>query len=121
MTFQEILPSLLAQLNSTDSNPELETSERANNQVIFESNIDGTHYYIVRCQPKSDPRLQLSQREQEIAQLVAEGLPNKCIAKQLGISQWTVSTYLRRIFGKLGVTTLAAMTAKLFGNHLLAS
>ncbi|WP_413165101.1 response regulator transcription factor [Capilliphycus salinus ALCB114379] len=120
MTFQDILPSLIAQLNSATSS-NVSTSESSSNQVIFESDIDGTHYYLVRCQPKSNPWLQLSQREQEIAQLVAEGLPNKCIAKKLGISQWTVSTYLRRIFAKLDVTTRAAMTAKLLGDDLLAS
>ncbi|MEB3278020.1 MAG: helix-turn-helix transcriptional regulator [Lyngbya sp.] len=121
MTFQDILPSLIAQLNSATSSNALQTPDSTTNQVIFESDIDGTHYYLVRCQPKSNPWLQLSQREQEIAQLVAEGLPNKCIAKKLGISQWTVSTYLRRVFAKLDVTTRAAMTAKLLGDDLLAS
>lgn len=121
MTFQEILQSLISQLNSATSSPVLQTSGVTSNEVIFESNIDGTRYYLVRCQPKSNPSVQLSQREQEIAKLVAEGLPNKCIAKELGISQWTVSTYLRRIFGKLNVSTRAAMTAKLLGDQLLAS
>ena len=121
MTFQEIVQSLISQLNSATSSPVLQTSGGTGNEVIFESDIDGTRYYLVRCQPKSNPGLQLSQREREIAKLVAEGLPNKCIAKELGISQWTVSTYMRRIFGKLNVTTRAAMTAKLLGDDRLAS
>jgi DNA-binding NarL/FixJ family response regulator len=59
----------------------------------------------------SDPA-RLSPREQEIVRMVAKGYPNKMIAGVLEISTWTVSTYLRRIFGKLGVTSRAAMVSK---------
>ena len=45
--------------------------------------------------------------------MVARGLPNKAIAAVLEISSWTVGTYLRRMFAKLGVTSRAAMIAKL--------
>ncbi|WP_052134282.1 response regulator transcription factor [Sphingomonas sp. 37zxx] len=45
----------------------------------------------------------LSSREGEIAQLVAIGMSNKAIGRQLGISHWTVSTHLRRIFTKLDI------------------
>jgi DNA-binding NarL/FixJ family response regulator len=51
----------------------------------------------------------LSGREMQIATLVAQGCANKQIAKQLRLSEWTVSTYLRRIFAKLGVDSRAAM------------
>ena len=45
----------------------------------------------------------LSTREHEIALLVARGLSNKEIAIELGISPWTVSAHLRRIFTKLDI------------------
>lgn len=51
----------------------------------------------------------LTRREREIVTLVAQGLLNKQIAANLGISEWTVATYLRRIFLKIGVETRAAM------------
>ncbi len=51
----------------------------------------------------------LTERELQIATLVAQGRPNKQIAHQLHISEWTVSTHLRRIFVKLGVDSRAAM------------
>lgn len=51
----------------------------------------------------------LTERELQIATLVALGRPNKQIASQLHISEWTVSTHLRRIFIKLGVDSRAAM------------
>jgi DNA-binding NarL/FixJ family response regulator len=54
----------------------------------------------------------LTGRELQIVALVAEGRVNKQIASDLHISEWTVSTHLRRIFSKLGVDTRAAMVSK---------
>jgi DNA-binding CsgD family transcriptional regulator len=51
----------------------------------------------------------LTDREFQIAILVASGKSNKEIAKQLCISAWTVSTHLRHVFTKLGVVSRAAM------------
>lgn len=51
----------------------------------------------------------LTARELQIATLVAQGLPNKKVAKKLHISEWTVATHLRRIFAKLHVDSRAAM------------
>jgi len=51
----------------------------------------------------------LTGRELEIAVLVAQGLANKNIAYRLKISEWTVTTYIRRIFAKLDVESRAAM------------
>jgi len=54
----------------------------------------------------------LTGRELQIVALVAEGRVNKQIASDLHISEWTVSTHLRRIFCKLGVDTRAAMVSR---------
>jgi DNA-binding CsgD family transcriptional regulator len=51
--------------------------------------------------------------------MVAQGYPNKTIASVLEISTFTVSSYLRRIFAKLGVNSRAAMVARLMEDHLL--
>jgi DNA-binding NarL/FixJ family response regulator len=57
---------------------------------------------------------QLSSREIEVLQLVAEGESNTEIAKHLHISQATVKSHLVNIFGKLGVSDrTAAVTAAL--------
>lgn len=56
--------------------------------------------------------LPLSPRECEIARLVASDLTNKEIAAVLEISEWTVSTHLRRMFTKLEVHTKAGMVAR---------
>jgi len=57
---------------------------------------------------------ELSPREREVLRLVAEGLPNKTIARRLGISEKTVKTHLTSVFTTLGVTdrTSAALWAQ---------
>lgn len=54
----------------------------------------------------------LTERELQIVQLVSRGASNKIVARRLGISQWTVSTHLKRIFLKLQVDSRAAMVYK---------
>ena len=55
------------------------------------------------------PQELLSERELQIVELVAQGKSNKQIAKKLKISEWTVSTHLRRVFAKLKVDSRAEM------------
>ncbi len=45
---------------------------------------------------------QLTLREGEVLQLVAEGLPNKTIARRLGISEHTVKFHVAALMAKLG-------------------
>lgn len=47
----------------------------------------------------------LTKREEEVVQLVADGLTNRQIANQLKLSEHTVRNNLFRIFDKLGVST----------------
>jgi DNA-binding NarL/FixJ family response regulator len=59
----------------------------------------------------------LTAREREILALIAEGLSNKRIALQLGISEKTVKAHLTSVFNSLGVTdrTQAALWAREHG------
>ncbi len=120
MDIQQILTNFVQQIDDSLNFPILQRTQSSIDEILFESDIDGTRYYLVRCRPQDAIHsVSLSPREQAIAHLVAQGLPNKCIGKELGISRWTVATHLRRIYKKLGVTTRAAMTAQLVENHLL--
>lgn len=56
-----------------------------------------------------DPTLLLTAREREIVRLVCHGQVNKRIADRLRISEYTVKTYMKQIFMKLGVHSRAAM------------
>jgi DNA-binding NarL/FixJ family response regulator len=51
----------------------------------------------------------LSEREREIARLVAQGLPNKQIARQLGISVYTIKNHMQRIMEKTGAPNRVAV------------
>jgi DNA-binding NarL/FixJ family response regulator len=47
----------------------------------------------------------LAAREFQVADLVAEGLPNREVALKLGLTEHTVSNYLFRIYNKLGISS----------------
>jgi DNA-binding NarL/FixJ family response regulator len=51
----------------------------------------------------TEERAPLSEREMEVLQEAARGLPNKDIARRLNLSVRTVHTHLGNIFSKLGV------------------
>jgi two-component system nitrate/nitrite response regulator NarP len=60
----------------------------------------------------------LTPRERELVELVRQGLRNRDIAAQLGVTEGTVKVYLHAIFDKLGVdnrTELAMRAPELLG------
>ena len=48
---------------------------------------------------------ELTPRELEVLSLVADGLRNKDIARELGVSEHTVKFHLAAVFGKLGASS----------------
>jgi DNA-binding NarL/FixJ family response regulator len=60
------------------------------------------------------PETKLTDREQEVLDMVGAGLPNKTIARRLGISERTVKAHLTNVYQRLGVTdrTQAALWAQ---------
>ena len=69
---------------------------------------------LLQARSGASPLDALSEREREVLQLVARGLPNKLIARELSISEKTVKTHLTSIFRTIGVTdrTQAALWAE---------
>lgn len=47
----------------------------------------------------------LTKREEELVELVAEGLTNRDISRQLSVTEHTVRNYLFRVFNKLGTSS----------------
>ncbi|WP_328333258.1 response regulator transcription factor [Kribbella sp. NBC_00382] len=60
------------------------------------------------------PEMKLTGREQEVLDMIADGLPNKLIARRMGISERTVKAHLTNVYQRLGVTdrTQAALWAQ---------
>ena len=61
----------------------------------------------------------LTPRERELVELVRQGLRNRDIASQLGVTEGTVKVYLHAIFDKVGVdnrTELAMRAGELLGS-----
>jgi DNA-binding NarL/FixJ family response regulator len=56
----------------------------------------------------------LTDREEQIASLVADGLTNRQVAKRLGLSEHTVSNYLFRIYEKLGISSRVQFVLYIF-------
>ena len=59
--------------------------------------------------PSLRPAGELTRREREVLQLLAEGRANKAVAKELGISVKTAETHRARIMRKLEMKSLADM------------
>ena len=57
------------------------------------------------------PRPELSARELEVLALVAGGLANRAIAKELFVSEATVKSHLVHVFTKLGVDSRTGAVA----------
>jgi DNA-binding NarL/FixJ family response regulator len=69
---------------------------------------------ILSERTENAPETELSPRELDVLRLVAQGLPNKRIARELAISEKTVKGHLTNIFQRLGVDdrTQAALWAQ---------
>lgn len=57
----------------------------------------------------------LAPREREVALALADGLSRAHVAQRIGLSVHTVATITRRIYRKLGVSSQAALAARLAG------
>jgi DNA-binding NarL/FixJ family response regulator len=69
---------------------------------------------LVAARGETGGQAQLTPREDEVLALLAEGLPNKLIARRLDISEKTVKAHLTSIFQRIGVSdrTQAALWAQ---------
>jgi DNA-binding NarL/FixJ family response regulator len=68
---------------------------------------------LLSARTTGSPGDALSEREREVLLMVADGLPNKLIARKLSLSEKTVKAHLTSVFRQIGVTdrTQAALWA----------
>ena len=75
-------------------------------------NSEQTHYLLdalsevpVLRVVNANGRTMLTPREEQVVALVADGLSNREVGVELGLSEHTIKKYLLRIFDKLGIST----------------
>jgi DNA-binding NarL/FixJ family response regulator len=59
---------------------------------------------LLEANSAPDPLAGISRREREVLGLLLDGMPNKLIARRLGISEKTVKSHLTSIFRAIGVS-----------------
>ncbi|MEM1125708.1 MAG: response regulator transcription factor [Bacteroidota bacterium] len=72
----------------------------AQGAVVLDASLAGE---LIPAAVAVDEAAALTGREQEVLALLAEGLPNKLIADQLGITERTARYHVAQILAKLGV------------------
>lgn len=70
------------------------------------------HRSAARVATAAEP---LSLRERQVVEAMARGLRYKEIASQLSLSEFTVRTYMRRVYRKLQAASQAEVIRRLFG------
>jgi DNA-binding CsgD family transcriptional regulator len=90
-------------------------------RIVGSVTLGKRRYAICANQPDTyaAPTDLLTARELQIAVLVAQGFHGSAIGRRLGISSFTVSTHLRRIYSKLAIRSRAALAARLAGTVAL--
>jgi DNA-binding CsgD family transcriptional regulator len=109
----ELVREIVGQVEDGETSTPEPPTDHDHEEILIDTQVDGARYLLVRLPEPRPLLISLSPREQEIVRMVAKGYPNKTIAGVLNISTWTVCTHLRRTFAKLGVTSRAAMVARL--------
>lgn len=92
-----------------DGRPDFTERERAVVHVVFQQ-VDWLHRHGTSV-PLAKQALQLSPREREVLIYVLGGDSRKEIARKLGLSEHTVSDYLKRLHKHFGVKSRGALLA----------
>ena len=113
-------------LNAAELNPEgmvLKTSDPGLLTEAMDAVVGGNRWIdpeiadrTRRARERADSAPPLTRRERELIELVRQGLRNRDIAAELGVTEGTVKVYLHAIFDKLQVenrTELALRAAEL--------
>src|SRR2546426_10689553 len=66
---------------------------------------------VAHQRPEAAEAVRMTKREQEVMQLIAEGLDNKAIAQRLGVAGDTVKSHVRNILEKLTLHSRLAIAA----------
>jgi pSer/pThr/pTyr-binding forkhead associated (FHA) protein len=73
---------------------------------------DGDDATLVFDAPKVELGPKLSPRQQQVLELMAEGMTNSAIGEELGVTERTVKAYAQELYDKLGVRNRAGAVAE---------
>jgi DNA-binding NarL/FixJ family response regulator len=76
-------------------------------EAIFGPGLARRALRLLSAEPTEPPFTQLTRREREVLELIAQGTANPAIAARLGLSLNTISNHISSIFAKLQVETRA--------------
>jgi NarL family two-component system response regulator LiaR len=84
-----------------------------NGEALLDPSVAARLVEAIAQPPGEEPRDELTPREREVLELIGQGLSNKRIALELGVSEKTVKTHVGHLLAKLGVAdrTQAALHA----------
>ena len=72
---------------------------------------------VAHQRPEAADAVRMTKREQEVMQLITEGLDNKAIAQRLSVAGDTVKSHVRNILEKLTLHSRLAIAAHSRGSH----
>jgi LuxR family maltose regulon positive regulatory protein len=75
--------------------------------------------HVPLAKPQIETESTLTPRESQILRLLADGHSNKALAHKLFVTENTVESHLRRIYGKLGIRSRTQAVAKALENGLI--
>ena len=93
----------------------MELADSIPDESLRASFLEGLHTLVPAAPSPSPARVAkatfggLTQRERDVAELVAHGKPNRAIARELGIGERTVEGYVASALGKLGFASRAQL------------
>ena len=91
----------------------------ARGESVLDPGVQSGLFAEVRSRGVADQRPVLTQRENEILRLIAEGKSAPDISRELFLSTATVKTHLGHLYEKLGVSDRAACVAEAMRRGLL--
>jgi len=99
------------------------TVDPAELATVIHQAVAGDEFFAIGKTRTADTAVRrdvdLTPRETEILSAVAEGMPNKQIARQLWLSEQTVKYHLTNLYRKLGVTSRTEAVHQAFSRGLI--
>jgi len=121
LTGEDGAPVVYARVKNfqTDTSTELAAAIRMANIGQPTLAAEAAQVLIQASRQTTSPRIELTEREQEVLALLVEGLSNLQIAERLVVSRSTVKFHVSSILSKLGVSSRTEAVALALKKHLV--